>query len=194
MKTMIATPRGLRQAGTSLIEVLVTVVLLAFGLLGIAAFQAKAQVGALEAYQRAQAVVLLEDLQARMSGNPAGSAGYVTASPLGTGEAEVDCTGVAAGTARDRCEWGSMLRGASETQGTNSVGAMIGARGCVEQIQARDTTTGVCRPGIYRATVAWQGMHPTTAPALTCGKDSYGQNDNMRRAISVRIAIGTPSC
>jgi type IV pilus assembly protein PilV len=71
---------------------------------------------------------------------------------------------------------------------------MIGARGCVEQLQARDPTPGVCQPGIYRATVAWQGMHATKAPVLTCGKDSYGDNDNMRRAISVRIAIGTPSC
>jgi type IV pilus assembly protein PilV len=191
---MTIPPLARRQAGTTLIEVLVTVVLLAFGLLGIAAFQAKAQVGALEAYQRAQAVVLLEDLQARMSGNPAGSAGYVTTTPLGTGEAAVDCSGVAAGTARDRCEWGSLLRGASEALNGNNVGAMIGARGCVELIQARDPTTGVCQPGIYRATVAWQGMHPTTAPVLTCGKGSFGANDNMRRAISVRIAIGTPSC
>ena len=194
MNTHTAPLHALRQAGTTLIEVLVTVVLLAFGLLGIAAFQAKAQVGALEAYQRAQAVVLLEDLQARISGNPAGSAGYVTASPVGTGVAAVDCTGVAAGSARDLCEWGAMLRGAAETQGTTSVGAMIGARGCIEQIQARNTTKGLCKPGIYRATVAWQGMHPTQAPVLTCGKDSYGTNDNMRRAISVRIAVGTPNC
>jgi type IV pilus assembly protein PilV len=51
-----------RQRGTSLVEVLVTVIVLAFGLLGIAALQAKAQVGNLEAYQRAQAVVLLQDM------------------------------------------------------------------------------------------------------------------------------------
>jgi type IV pilus assembly protein PilV len=194
MKTLIALPPACRQAGTTLIEVLVTVVLLAFGLLGIAAFQAKAQVGTLEAYQRAQAVVLLEDLQARISGNPENSATYVTSATLGTGATVVDCTGVAAGSARDLCEWGAMLRGAAETQGTTSVGAMIGARGCIEQIQARVTAKGLCKPGIYRATVAWQGMHPTQAPVLTCGKDSYGANDNMRRAISVRIAVGTPNC
>ena len=87
-------PSPLRaQSGVSLVEVLVTVVLLAFGLLGIAAFQAKAQVGSLEAYQRAQAVVLLEDMQARISGNPQFAAEYVTTTPLGTGDvpAEVLC-------------------------------------------------------------------------------------------------------
>jgi type IV pilus assembly protein PilV len=194
MMTLTALPRAARQAGTTLIEVLVTVVLMAFGLLGIAAFQAKAQVGALEAYQRAQAVVLLEDLQARISGNPENAGAYVSAATLGTGAAAVDCTGVAAGSARDLCEWGAMLRGAAESQGSAGVGAMIGARGCVEQIQARVTTDGLCKPGIYRATVAWQGMHATAAPVLTCGKDSYGANDALRRAISVRVAVGTPNC
>jgi type IV pilus assembly protein PilV len=188
-------PDSRRQHGTTLIEVLVTVVLLAFGLLGIAAFQAKAQVGALESYQRAQAVVLLEDLQARMSGNAvgAGLGEYVTVTALGTGEAVVDCSGVAAGSARDRCEWGAALRGTAENLGTNAVGAMTGARGCVEQLQARNATDGVCLPGIYRATVAWQGRHDTRAPSLTCGTGLYGA-ETLRRAISVRIAVGTPHC
>ena len=47
------------QRGVSLIEVLITMVVVAFGLLGLAAFQAKAQVGSIESYQRAQAAVLL---------------------------------------------------------------------------------------------------------------------------------------
>ena len=55
-------------------------------------------------------------------------------------------------------------------------------------------TAGACLPGIYRATVAWQGMHPTQAPASTCRQDEYGDDDKLRRAISVRIAIGTPNC
>ncbi len=196
MNAMPPLPSARRQAGTTLIEVLVTVLLLAFGLLGIAAFQAKSQVGAIEAYQRAQAVVLLEDLQARISGNPAGSAEYVTTSALGTGTTATDCSAAAAGSARDKCEWSAMLRGASESQGTTNVGAMIGARGCIDLVQARNPAKGVCTPGIYRATVAWQGLHKTTAPTLLCGKDAYGgaDNDTMRRAISVRIAIGTPDC
>jgi type IV pilus assembly protein PilV len=70
---------------------------------------------------------------------------------------------------------------------------VIGARGCVEELQAKDETPGLCKPGIYRVTVAWQGLHPTKAPALACGKDLYGDDTN-RRAISVRVAIGVPRC
>jgi type IV pilus assembly protein PilV len=186
-----------RQRGTTMIEVLVTVVILAFGLLGIAAFQAKAQAGSIEAYQRAQAVVLLEDLQARMAGNPENSADYVTATPLGTGHAPGDCTLLAAGSARDKCEWSTALLGAAEVTGTVAseirVGAMLGARGCVTQIQARSTTPGACSPGIYQLTVAWQGLHATRAPTSTCGSGQYG-NETLRRAIGVRVAAGVPHC
>ena len=182
-----------RQRGTTLLEVLVTVVLLAFGLLGIAAFQAKAQVGSIEAYQRAQALVLLEDMQARMNGNSAAMASYVTgATPLGVGDATADCAGLT-GADLDKCEWSSALKGAAETKSTEKMGAMIGARGCIQQIQAANPADGVCKPGIYLVTVAWQGMHPTVASSLTCGKDAYGA-DTYRRAIAARVSVGTPAC
>lgn len=181
------------ERGVTLIEVLVTVVVLAFGLLGIAAFQAKAQAGSIEAYQRAQAVVMLEDLQARMSGNPAQVADYVTATPLGTGDAPGACGLLAFGAARDKCEWSTALLGAAELKGEAKVGAMIGARGCVAQVQSRNDTPGACAPGIYKLTVAWQGLHATRAPAHACGSGQYG-SETMRRAISVRVAVGVPHC
>lgn len=186
-------PPRQRQAGTTLIEVLVTVVLLAFGLLGIAAFQAKAQVGSIEAYQRAQAIVLLEDMQARMLGNGDNIASYVTTEPLGAENTEYDdCAGLAEAE-RDKCEWQQALLGAAELQGSAKLGAMKDARGCIAQVQARDASDGVCTPGIYLVSLAWQGMHPTAAPALVCGKDAYGPDTN-RRAISVRVALGVPGC
>jgi type IV pilus assembly protein PilV len=194
---MNAHPRAAR--GVTLVEVLVTVVILAFGLLGIAAFQTKAQVGSVEAYQRAQAVVLLQDMRARLAGNPLHAADYVTATPLGVNDSQpTDCSATAAGSARDLCEWsralkGATLTGSTQQAATNYSGAMIGARGCIEELQTRDDSAGVCQPGIYRLTVAWQGLHATRAPALACGKDLYGPDTN-RRAISVRLAIGVPDC
>ena len=189
--------RAPRSAGVSLVEVLVTVVVLAFGLLGIAAFQAKAQIGTLEGYQRAQAVVLLQDMRARLAGNAAHAADYLTDAPLGTGDRQpADCADAAAGGARDLCEWSHALKGAAAAGANGSTGtgsAMIGARGCVELVQARDESPGVCRPGIYRVTVAWQGLHPTKAPALACGRNAYGADTN-RRAIAVRVAVPTPYC
>jgi type IV pilus assembly protein PilV len=184
-----------RQRGTTLVEVLVTVVVLAFGLLGIAAFQAKAQAGSIEAYQRAQAVVLLEDMQARISGNPDDAANYVTDTALGTEDTPGDCGTAAAGSARDKCEWSTALLGAAELKGDDNqrVGGMIGARGCVTEIQALSSTPGACRPGIYQVTVAWQGLHATRAPAYACGESEYG-DETLRRAIGVRVAIGVPTC
>jgi type IV pilus assembly protein PilV len=186
-----------RQAGTSLVEVLVTVIVLAFGLLGIAALQAKAQVGNLESYQRAQAVVLLQDLRARISTNGSQAATYVTTTPLGTdGHPAADCSTVTGTAARDLCEWGNALKGAAEvdTASGSSVGAMIGARGCIEVVQAANSAAGVCQPGIYRLTVAWQGMHPTKVSNLACGKNNFGTDDSYRRAIAVQVAVGLPNC
>jgi type IV pilus assembly protein PilV len=190
-------PRSLaprRQRGTSLIEVLVTMVVVAFGLLGLAAFQSKAQVGSVESYQRAQASVLLQDMQSRLAANSADAASYVTANPLGTGATgDADCAAAAARAARDQCEWSQALKGAGEQKGTAKVGAMQDARGCIAQVQAQNTAPGVCTPAVYLITVAWQGLHRTRAPAQACGKDQYGDDSN-RRAMSVRVAVGLPSC
>jgi len=58
--------------GTSLMEVLVTVVVLSVGLLGLAGLQAAGQRNAHHAYLRSQAVVLAYDILDRMRANPAG--------------------------------------------------------------------------------------------------------------------------
>jgi type IV pilus assembly protein PilV len=185
-----------RERGLTLIEVLVTMVILVFGLLGIAAFQAKAQVGAIESYQRAQAVVLLQDMRARLAGNPANASDYAGSAAVGTNDGRSDdCSAAASTAARDLCEWSRALKGATLAAGTSPSASsqVIGARGCIEELQAKNETPGLCKPGIYRVTVAWQGLHPTKAPAQACGKDQYGDDTN-RRAISVTVAIGVPRC
>ncbi len=185
------------QRGTTLIEILVTVVILSFGLLGIAVFHVKSQVASLESYQRAQAIIMLEDMHARMSASPEIPANYVTATGawLGTGDIDEDCVLKPVGYLRDRCEWSASMRGAAETSGTTKVGGMIGARGCVHQIQPPISLDGACQQGIYLVTVAWQGMHKTRAPSLTCASGQYGaESAGMRRAISSRVVIGVPNC
>jgi type IV pilus assembly protein PilV len=159
------------QRGVSLVEVLITMVVLAFGLLGLAAFQTKTQVGSIESYQRAQAAVLLQDMQSRLSGNSADAANYLTTTPLGTGDGQdTDCSTAAAGSARP--PW---------------------RRGCITQVQVQNTARGVCTPAIYLVSVAWQGLHATRAPAQACAKDKYGADTN-RRVISARVAVGLPTC
>ena len=200
--------RAKSQAAFTLLEVLITLIILAVGMLGLANLQSKIHVTEVESYQRAHAVLLLQDMVDRISSNrsTAAAAAYTDAEVLGTGTSE-DCTAatLAAVTpaaaklaAADRCEWSNALLGASEKRASDNanVGGMIGARGCIEEIQAPDNSPGVCTPGIYRITVAWQGLHKTSVPALDCGKDLYGgaANDSMRRVISTTVSIGLPRC
>jgi type IV pilus assembly protein PilV len=186
------------QRGTSLVEILVTMVILSFGLLGIAVFHVKAQVASLESYQRAQAVILLEDMHARISATPAQASAYQTAgtATLGTDGTDEDCTGKAIGAARDRCEWSAALRGAAEAKaGGTKVGAMIGARGCIEELQSPIPTGPGCRQGIYLVTIAWQGLHATRKPSQSCASGKYGtEAEGLRRAISTRVAVAVPQC
>lgn len=182
-----------RERGTSLIEVLVTLVIVAFGLLGVAAFQAKAQVGSVESYQRAQAIILLDDMTSRINTNSTQAASYIGTVGPDDGEPD-DCTESDPGAERDLCEWSAALKGAAEVDAAETkVGGMIGARGCIDQVVIANPAPGVCTPAVYRVTVAWQGLHETRAPALTCGKDAYGP-DTYRRAISSQVTVALTTC
>lgn len=175
-----------RQRGTSLIEVLVTIVILAIGLLGLAGLQVRLQSSEMEAYQRAQALVLLNDMASRMAANRISASTYDTGvTPLG-GTAVCPTT-TATRQQMDAGEWCNALKGAGETLGANNVGAMVGGRGCVADLGG----------GEYLVTIAWQGMTPISAPLPTCGQNLYngaeGSNcsgDLCRRVITTVVRVG----
>lgn len=184
-----------KQRGVSMIEVLVALVILLLGLLGLAGTMIQSQRSELESYQRAQALVLLQDMASRINANRKVASCYVfTDSASGTPAAggagtltEPTCTtGTADQNARaiqDLKEWHGLLNGESEKSADNNdVGAMIGARGCI----SFDSTTS-----IYLVTVAWQGLSKTTAPpdGWTCGKDLYG-DEKQRRVVGITLKIG----
>ena len=73
------------------------------------------------------------------------------------------------------------------------VGAMTGARGCVDQLQAPDASAGVCTPGIYRVSAVWQGLNATATSAIACGSGLYG-NENLRRVVAIPVSIALPLC
>lgn len=175
-----------RTGGFSLVEVLVTIVILLVGLLGLAGLQGRALTAQMEAYQRSQALVLAKDMASRIDANRANAAAYVTTAltPPYFGTGHADCSTTGAGSAADLCAWHNALLGAAETQGTDKVGAMIGARGCVYQITA--PASGVA--GEYRVAVAWQGLNSTSTPSIDCGSGQY-KSEVTRRVVALPVSI-----
>jgi type IV pilus assembly protein PilV len=177
-----ARTRRARQQGTSMIEVLVSIVIVVLGLLGLAGLQSHATLAEMESFQRAQAIVLLQDMVDRINSNRANAMQYVTADPVGTGDTVKSCAQAPDPQSRDLCEWKNALLGAAESAGGLQVGAMIGARGCVENIKPD-------MPREFLVSVVWQGLSPTKEPATSCGKELYG-DDRTRRALTTTITIG----
>jgi len=175
-----------RNAGFSLLEVLVSIVILMMGLLGLAGLQTRALTMQMESYQRSQALILLKDMADRINANRANAADYVTTTPIGTGYGACAATG--AGSAGDLCYWNDALQGAAEVDSSgNNIGAMIGARGCIYQIAP--AASGV--PGEYLVAVAWQGLNNTAAPTINCGQGDYGSNDALRRVVALPLSIAS---
>ncbi|MBI2286489.1 MAG: type IV pilus modification protein PilV [Nitrosomonadales bacterium] len=169
-----------KNAGFSMIEVLITIVILMIGLLGLAGLQTKALTAQMEAYQRSQALILLKDMVDRISANRKNALSYVTElNPAAS------CPAAGATVASvDLNEWCNALLGAAEVQDTAKVGAMIGARGCITQTVA--PASGV--PSQYLVAVAWQGLNSTAIPAITCGQNQYG-NEALRRVVALPVTI-----
>jgi type IV pilus assembly protein PilV len=187
---------ALRQGGLTLIEVLVSVIILLVGLLGLAALMTNSQKAEAESYQRAQALLLLQDMVGRINANRAVAACYAVTTDASTGTpylgvgADVSTLvcGVGSATANTRAiqdlsAWSSLLAGASETSGGTNLGAMVGARGCV-------TAPNPNPDNIYTVSVAWQGLTATRAPdaTLNCATGLYG-DEKLRRVVSIPLRI-----
>lgn len=192
-----------RMRGFSMLEVLITLVILAFGLLGLINLQIKLQMNEVESYQRGQALMLLNDMAARLQAhplNPDTMSGdlerlqdYLTGNSW-VGVDGLDCATDFVQAAADCAAWDELLEGAAvEQSGGTSGGAMAGARGCVTQVQAADLGFGVCRPPIYRVSVSWQGLYESATPAVDCAANQYG-DEGYRRTVSTLVVVGSPRC
>jgi type IV pilus assembly protein PilV len=143
--------------------VLVTLVILMFGLLGIAGLMAKGQRAAFEAFQRQQALSIAADMAERILGNRAQASNYAAAatlaSPIGnnyglyygdllknniTNCATAVCTDVDL-RRYDIAMWEGQLLGYSESLAASGsrVGGALNANGCIEELA---TTIANCPP------------------------------------------------
>lgn len=188
-RTAAAPRRG--QRGATLIEILVTLVILMVGLLGLVGVMIQSQRSQTESYQRVQALMLVQDMAARMNANKAVASCYVYSGFLGTNGITVPAaSSCATGSstqkaqmAQDLSEWNDLLKGRSEQSGSTDVGAMLGARGCVAQGASA---------GIYQISIAWQGTAGLSGPpdGITCGTGEYG-GETYRRAVAITVQMGT---
>ncbi|MBF0139826.1 MAG: type IV pilus modification protein PilV [Magnetococcales bacterium] len=203
------------EPGFSLLEVLITMLIVSIGLLGLAALMARVHASELESYQRSQALILLSDITERLnvnrttltcfrfttnltSGTPfIGTDGSGWALPTGCAASSYASINTRADTTLSTLN--SQLRGELEIKGGSSkTGGMIGARACISYdatTQLTDSTGAtIDGSGTYTVTISWQGMTDTTAPTAVCANGLYG-SETKRRAVSktVRFANLTSS-
>jgi type IV pilus assembly protein PilV len=201
------------EAGFTMIEILVTLVILMIGLLGIAGLMAQGQRSSFEAYQRQQALALANDMAERIKANRPGvdntavTTTYTAAVPLGTPAgtgtrftalttgtitncATSNCTTTDA-VQYDAAVWDGLLQGAAaETDRATgaAIGPLLNPRGCVETL-AGATACPACggppasRQVTYRVSVAWQGNYSTAAPTASACGSGIYQPDDTFRRL-----------
>lgn len=203
-----------RQAGFSMVEVLVSVVIIAVGLLGVAGLQFMSKRSNFEAVQRTTATLLASDIIERMRANPtvlldyAGEAGApipelggptpTRASP-GKDCAVDNCTAFDI-SQYDLWEWETILNGMTDGNGS---GGLNSPTACI----STTVPAGVSdRSGNYTVAIAWRGgtqlANPVApdplapdAAAFTCGTASGKYNgedgsiDTHRRVLVVTTFV-----
>lgn len=180
--------------GFSMIEVLVALLVIAIGVLGAVALQGRAVQANVEAYQRSQALMMVEDMVSRMRNNKLqvttcyAALGGVQGGYLGY-NGDTDLTLRSCGNAQadqDLQAWNAMLLGAAElsdeTTEASKIGGMLHARGCI---------TSEDEDGQYRVSVAWQAVTPVLASLDRdpCGQGLSDNGDAYRRVVGVIVRI-----
>lgn len=168
--------------GFSLLELLVALFVSAIGILGMLALQGRAQQAQLDVYQRAQAMLIVEEMTNRIASNMNAAACYQIASLDKDTAIPTVCPTTVHSDSEDIWEadmtaWKALLDGSSETVGGTNVGTLRDAIGCITQAA-----------GVITVSVAWQGQiaRPLAAlPANGCG--AVVGETGERRVMSVDL-------
>lgn len=160
----------IRTTGFSLLEVMITILIVSVGLLGLAGLHSRSLVAETEAGGRGQALALIQDLAQRIEANQVGAKAAISSTLTLT---NIGC-GYACSTGSqfdtDLCEWDTAIANAK---------SLSGACGCIETIGANNE---------FLLSLAWRGRDNGFAPtaAQTCGSDTITAN---RRVVSTRVRI-----
>lgn len=167
-----------RQAGVGMIEILVTVFILAIGLLGIAGVQFMSKRANFEGAQRTTATLLANNILERMRANSTVLFNYVdNGVPLGGGTITTVPPVPAANNPGDIAlydlwQWEQALDGVTETIGGVNTGGLVSPSACIY------TTALVAGSGQYTVVIAWRGTaklsDPVNPAATIPTPDPYG--------------------
>jgi type IV pilus assembly protein PilV len=139
-----------KEAGVTLIEILITLLVISFGMLGLGLMQARAVKSATDSFQRSQATWLASEMTDRMRANPNGLVNYQGAS-IGSGQTQItdpgSVTSITTRATKDLYEW---------QQNLTSAGGRAGLDKPVGTITAAS--------GVYTVTIQWQGGSKSSGP------------------------------
>ncbi|MCG9711322.1 type IV pilus modification protein PilV [Shewanella insulae] len=169
-----------RGKGFSLIEVMVSLVILVIGLIGIFNLHVVSKRGSFESFQQTQASYYANDIINRMKLNPTQLASYVgTYDKLPTGVAKECIDNTVCSSSEmvdwDLYEWQILFFGTAEKVGTQNVGGLDTPTACI--VVAGNEVT---------VTMAWKGIRETKIASAT---SDCGSSTANRRLYSVQTVI-----
>lgn len=201
------------QTGFSIIEVMVSIVIIMIGLMGVLGMQSLAMVNEFESYQRTQAVISLNNIVDRIQNSRYAAPCYAITTDAANGApylgdasgdshydvptdvAGYTCTSVdnAPGLTEDQktAFKSQILNDLSESDTllqSAGIEAANNAFGGLVQARACIASSTDAGMTMYTVTVAWRGTSPTMAPTNTCGSGLY-DNETMRRVVSTTFKV-----
>jgi len=189
------------HSGFTLIEVLVTFVVLAIGLLGIVSLQALSKTSQHQGIQRTRAVAIADALLEKIRINPAGLTTYaIGLNPLGGGsissEPVPDCISAVCTPTQmaghDLWAWEQFLDGTAVTVdgGATATAGLISPRACVTFTAAAGKTS----TGLLQVLVQWRDLRETIDAVQSgdvdapCGGAAAG-GDRLRRKVTASTFV-----
>jgi type IV pilus assembly protein PilV len=183
------------QAGFTLIEVMLAVLVVSVSVLGMAGLQIASKRAGHEAVQRTSGASLAQDMLERIRSNPQSLASYVTTgvgggtittepSP-GCANDTTDICNPAQLAAHDMWEWEQAIDGAAETRvvgaSTVAVGGLLNPTGCI-----------TLSSGEVTIAMAWEGYQSLSNPIIdSCGSGlgKYGTGDAKRQVLAMSTFV-----
>lgn len=179
-----------QSAGSTMIEVLVTMFLMAIGVLTTLGMQISTKEALYDSVQRTAAAQLAYDMSERLRVNRDARDSYYSglAAFGGSTQAASVCSTAspctpAALAAFDLYDWELMLDGAAEVSAAADTGGLVSPQGCITGPAAGGT-------GQYTIAIAWRGIKKLSDPTINdCGAASglYGADNEYRRVLTFTL-------